>query len=159
MEDYTVASEPMIAHSMTSYNDVMGYLHSIHITPEVKASVGRRLLKEVTEPCLAKAFARLDQLSQLKDGWDGNGGMKISYYVLRNLRNVLLISDNEDWKNWTISPAPNGTLSLQSKCHTSSISVGDKEFSFYCSKGTEEEWADDMTFTPYSMLKTMRHIV
>ena len=161
MEDdvTTKVSEPAVASSMTSYNDVMSYLHNIRIAPEVKASVGRRLIVEVTEPYLSKAFERIDHLSLLKDDWDGYGAKKISLYVLRNLRDVLLISDNEDWENWMISPAPDGTLALQSKCHTSSISVGDKEFSYYSSAGDLEDWADNVTFTPYSFLEIMRKIV
>ena len=161
MEDdvTTKVSESAVASSMTSYNDVMSYLHSIRIAPEVKASVGRRLIVEVTEPYLSKAFERIDHLSLLKDDWDGYGAKKISSYVLRNLREVLLISDNNDWENWIISPAPDGTLALQSKCHTSSISVGDKEFSYYSAKGDLEDWGDDVTFTPYSFLEVMRKIV
>jgi hypothetical protein len=158
MEDNktTMASEPVAAYPMTSYNDVMSYLHSIRIAPEVKASVGRRLLVEVTEPYLSKAFDRIDHLSLLNDDWDGYGAKKISYHVLRNLRDVLLISDNDDWENRMISPAPDGTIALQSKCHTSSISVGDKEFSYYSAKGDMEDWGDNVTFTPNSFLEVMR---
>ena len=112
---------------------------------------------KVTEPYLSKAFERIDHLSLLKDDWDGYGAKKISNYVLRNLRDVLLISDNDDWENWMISPAPDGTLTLQSKCHTSSISVGDKEFSYYTT-GDMEDWGDNVTFTPYSFLEVMRKI-
>ena len=40
-DDVTMkVSEPVAAYPMTSYNDVMSYLHSIRISPEVKASVG-----------------------------------------------------------------------------------------------------------------------
>ncbi len=158
MEDNrtTMASEPVVSYPMTSYNDVMSYLHSIRIAPEVKASVGRRLLVEVTEPYLSKAFDRIDHLSLLNDDWDGYGAKKISYHVLRNLRDVLLISDNDDWENRMISPAPDGTIALQSKCHTSSISVGDKEFSYYSAKGDMEDWGDNVTFTPNSFLEVMR---
>ena len=161
MEDNmtTKVSEPAATYPMTSYNDVMSYLHSIRIAPEVKASVGRRLIVEVTEPYLSKAFERIDHLSLLKDDWDGYGAKKISPYVLRNLRDVLLISDNDDWEKWMISPAPDGTLALQSKCHTSSISVGDKGFSYYSAKGDMEDWADDVIFTPNSFLEVMRKIV
>ena len=160
MEDNvsTKVSELATAYPMTSYNDVMSYLHSIRIAPEVKASVGRRLIAEVTEPYLSKAFDRIDHLSLLKDDWDGYGAKKISSYVLRNLREVLLISDNNDWENWIISPAPDGTLALQSKCHTSSISVGDKEFSYYSATGDMEDWGDNVTFTPNSFLEVMRKI-
>ena len=158
MEDNrtTMVSEPVAAYPMTSYNDVMSYLPSIRIAPEVKASVGRRLLVEVTEPYLSKAFDRIDHLSLLNDDWDGYGAKKISYHVLRNLRDVLLISDNDDWENWMISPAPDGTLALQSKCHTSSISVGDKEFSYYSATDDMEDWGDNVTFTPSSFLEVMR---
>ena len=112
---------------------------------------------KVTGPYLSKAFDRIDHLSLLKDDWDGYGAKKISNYVLRNLRDVLLISDNDDWENWIISPAPDGTLALQSKCHTSSISVGDKEFSYYTT-GDMEDWGHNVTFTPYSFLEVMRKI-
>ena len=154
-----MVSEPVMARPMTSYSDVMGYLHRIRISPEVKESVGRRLVVETTEPNLAKAFARLDHLSELKNDWDGYGAEKISYYVLENLREVLLISDNEDWQYWMISPAPNGTLTLQSKQNMSAISIGDKEFSFYSSTDKGEEGDSHQPFKPSSVLNIMRRIV
>ena len=112
-----MAAEPAVAYATPTYYDVMGYLHRIRLTPAVKESVARRLMAEVTNPDLAKTFERLDHLSQLQSGWDGRGARKISYAVIDHLRDVLLISDNEDWKYWMISPAPNGSLSLQSKRH------------------------------------------
>ena len=154
-----MAAEPAVAYATTSYDDVMGYLHRIRLTPAVKESVARRLMVEVTSPDLAKSFARLDHLSQLKGDWDGRGARKISYAVLDNLRDVLLISDNDDWKNWMISPAPNGSLSLQSKLHTASISIGDMEYSYYSSMGEAEEGESHLKFTPDSFLNVMRRIV
>ena len=154
-----MAAEPAIAYPTTSYHDVMGYLHRIRITPAVKESVARRLLVEVTEPDLAKTFERLDHLSQLKADWDGRGARRISYAVLDNLRDVLLISDNDDWKNWMISPAPNGSLSLQSKRHTASISVGDNDYSYYSLRGNVEEGDSHLEFTPDGFLSIMRRIV
>ena len=107
----------------------------------------------------SETFERLDHLCQLQDDWDGYGGKKVSNYVLDNLRNVLLVSDDEDWKYWMISPAPNGSLSLQSKRHTASINVGDKEFSYYCSTDNGEEGENHLVFTPSSFLSLMRRIV
>lgn len=161
MEDNktTIVSEPAVAYRTTSYMDAMAMIHTMHLTREDKERVGRRLVLETTEANLSKAFERIDHLSQLKDNWDGYGAKRISNYVLRNLRDVLLISDNDDWENWMISPTPDGTLALQSKCHTSSISIGDKEFSYYCAAGNMEDWADNVTFTPYSFLEVMRRIV
>ena len=154
-----IASEPAIVHSMTSYSDVMGYLHRIRITREVKKSVANRLLEEAAGENLSNAFTRLDNLSQLQNDWDGHGARKISGYVIDNLRDVLLISDDDDWKYWMISPAPNGTLGLQSKSHIASISIGDEEFSFYSSKNDVEDWDDHVKFTPEMLLETMRRIV
>jgi len=67
MEDnnMTIASEPVVAHPITSYNDVMTYLHSIRISHEDKEKVARRLTVEVAGQYLTKAFDRLDHLSQL----------------------------------------------------------------------------------------------
>ena len=151
-----MASEPVAAYPTTSYMDAMAMIHTMHLTREDKERVGRRLVVETTEANLSKAFERIDHLSQLKDNWDGYGAKRISNYVLRNLRDVLLISDNDDWENWMISPAPDGTLALQSKCHTSSISVGDKEFSYYSVTSDMEDWGDNVTFTPSSFLEVMR---
>ena len=154
-----IVNEPVKTRPLTSYADVMAYLHSIPISQKVKESIGRRLVTEATEPHLAEAFARLDHLSQLEDDWDGYGGRKVSYHVLQNLRNVLLISDDADWKYWIISPDSNGCLGLQSKRHTASISVGDEEYSYYSDNGVKEDWADNVRFTPGSFLKVMRRIV
>lgn len=154
-----IASEPMVAHPLTSYNDVMSYLHSIHITHEDKVRVARRLTAEVTGQYLSKAFDRLDHLAQLKEGWNGEDARKVSYDAIHNLRDVLLISDNEDWEFWMISPALNGSLTLQSKRHPASISVGDKAFSFYSETENGEDWDDNVSFTPSEFLETMRRIV
>lgn len=154
-----MAAEPAVAYATPTYYDVMGYLHRIRLTPAVKESVARRLMAEVTNPDLAKTFERLDHLSQLQSGWDGRGARKISYAVIDHLRDVLLISDNEDWKYRMISPAPNGSLSLQSKRHIASISVGDMEYSYYSSTGDAEEGESHLKFTPDSFLNVMRRIV
>lgn len=160
MEDHNmpIASESVGARPMTSYSDVMSYLHSIRISHEDKEKLARRLTVEVTGQYLTKAYDRLDHLSQLKDNWDGNGAKKISYDVIRNLRDVLLISDNEDWEYWMISPAPNGSLGLQSKKHSASISVGDKVFSFYSETENGEDWDDNVMFVPSVFLDIMRRI-
>ncbi len=161
MEDNktTMAAEPAVAYRTTSYMDAMAMIHTMHLTREDKERVGRRLVVETTEANLSKAFDTLEHLSTLQFGWDGYNALPISRKVINNLRSVLLISDNADWENWMISPAPDGTLALQSKGHTSSISIGDKEFSYYSAAGDMEDWADNVTFTPYSFLEVMRKIV
>ena len=154
-----IASEPVASHPLTSYADVMEYLHSIRISREDKQKVADRISVELKEPALSAAYDRLEHLGQLQNNWDGDGAKKVSYDALRNLRRVLLISDNDDWKFWMISPAPNGSLGLQSKLHTASISVGDSEFSFYSENSEGEDWDDNIKFTPSGFLEIMRRIV
>jgi hypothetical protein len=158
-KDMMIASEPVASHPLTSYADVMEYLHTIRISREDKQKVADRISVELKEPALSAAYDRLEHLGQLQNNWDGDGAKKVSYDALRNLRRVLLISDNDDWKFWMISPAPNGSLGLQSKLHTASISVGDSEFSFYSENSEGEDWDDNIKFTPSGFLEIMRRIV
>jgi hypothetical protein len=154
-----MAAEPVVTYPTTSYADVMGYLHRIRLSPKIKESVAKRLLLEVTEPYLAKTFARIDHLSMLKADWDGHNAKKVSYTVLNNLRNVLLISDNNDWEYWMISPEASGALALQSKLHNATISIGDEEFSYYRSSEDGEEGKSHVKFSPELFLEIMRRIV
>ena len=146
------------SYGRSSYVDVMTLLHSISITPEVKESVGRRLVQEVREPALANAFAQIEKLSELRKGWAGKGSHAISPVVLKNLKQVLLISDNADWTEWTISPDVNATVGLQSKSSQALISLGTEEFSYYTDKDGQEQGASHLSFTPEAFLRVMRQI-
>ena len=73
------ASEPAAAYGTNSYVDVMNFLHSMPISRNVKRQVAIRLVKEVSEPALADAFDKLDELSRLPEDWDGEGALPISY--------------------------------------------------------------------------------
>lgn len=152
------AEEPIVASPMTSFMDVMGYLHSIRLTPTDKKRVGKRLLEETSSEFQAEAFERVDHLAQLRDGWDGNGALRVCYLVLRNIRDVLLISNNEDWRHWMISPDVNGTLILQSDLHKASISVGEHEYSYISRKDGHRDGKSRITFNAEAMLSTMRRI-
>lgn len=141
-----------------SYAEVMAYLYSIPITPEVKETVGRRLVQEATEPALAKTFAQIDEIAKLRNGWAGKGSYAISPAVLKNLKQVLLISDNADWAEWTISPDANSTIGLQSKTTQALMSLGVKEFSYYSDKDGLEHGESHIDFSPETFLSIMRRI-
>jgi uncharacterized protein YdgA (DUF945 family) len=141
-----------------SYAEVMAYLYSIPITPEVKETVGRRLVQEVTEPALSKAFEQIDEIAKLRNGWAGKGSYAISPAVLKNLKRVLLISDNADWTEWTISPDVNATVGLQSKSTQALMSLGVKEFSYYSDKDGQERGESHIDFSPETFLDIMRQI-
>ncbi len=153
-----IASEPAVAFRSNSYTDVMGYLHRIRITPEVKKSVAQRLLVEISEPYLSKAFARIDDLSQLKENWDGRGALPISKDVLYNVKSVLSISEGEDWRNWLIAPDVNATICLQSKKNRASISLGNNEYSYYALIDGKRLGQSHIRFTAESFLSLMRSL-
>ena len=141
-----------------TYADVMSYLYSMPLTPEVKENVGRRLVQEVTEPALAEAFAQIDQMTKLRNGWAGKGSYAVSPTVLKNLKQVLLISDNDDWADWTISPDVNATVGLQSKNGFSLMSLGASEFSYFSDKDGGERGESHVPFTAEAFLDIMRQI-
>lgn len=160
MEDnsHFTASEPAVAYGSNSYADVMFFLHTMRISPDVKERVGRRLVLEVTSKNLAKAYARLDHLATLEKDWDGEGALPISRKVLNNVKSVLLISDDEDWKDWMIGPDSNATLGLQSKATDACISIGSEEFSYYAEINGKEYHGNHVLFTPSAFLETMREL-
>ena len=145
-------------YGTNSYMDVMNLIHSMPITRKVKRQVAIRLVQEVSEPALADAFDRLDELSHLSDDWDGEGALKISPRVMKNMKDVLLISNNEDWENWMFGPEANATIGLQSKQSRACVSLGAKEFSYYVRKDGERKAASHVDFSPSVFLDILREI-
>lgn len=153
-----VVNEPIAAAETLSYTEVMNYLHSLHLPHEEKERVAKRLTLEVSQPALAGAYYRLDHLSLLKKNWDGRGALPISQRVIRNLRQVLMISDNTDWENWMISPDVNATLSLFAPKTKASISLGSREFSYYVRKDGERLGESHVIFEPEAFLNVMHQL-
>lgn len=149
-------SEPAVAYPIASYSDVMDYIHSIHISREDKEKVAQRLTVEVTQPALAEAYDCIDHLSTLQKNWDGEGALPISPKVIRNIKSTLMISENSDWQNWTISPDGNATLGLQSKKQKVLISIGALEFSYFAMIEGKKCGESHIPFTPESLLSVMR---
>ena len=142
----TTANDPIATYGTNSYSDVMMMLYSIPITSEVKEHVGHRLVLEVTGKNLSRVITRIDHLAGLKDDWDGFGASCILPAVITNIRSVVLASKDTDWKDWTISPNVNGTLFLQSTKYISSLSLGEKEYSFFTKKDGQREGKSHIPF-------------
>lgn len=153
-----IASEPASGYRMNSYTDIMSMLHAMPMDQQVKEQVGRRLVLEVEGKNLSRAFARLDHLARLKRDWDGRGALPISRRVLNNVKSVLSISSDDDWKEWMIGPDTNATLGLQSKTTMACISVGAEDYSYYAEVDGKEYYGNHLNFTPESLLETMRSI-
>lgn len=160
MEDNGIfkVEEPVLANPRTSYADVMCYLHTIHLSREDKRRVAKRLTLEVSGENLSRVFERLDYLAALPADWDGYGAKPVSHQVLRNIKDVLLISDDDDWKNWLVGVAPNATIALQSKHRRASISLGNEEFSYYARLDGQDVGDSHVAFTPEHFLDLMRKL-
>jgi hypothetical protein len=161
MEDNvsTMASDPVAAYSVTSYNDVMDYMHSIHISREDKEKVAKRLTIEVSQPALAEAYERIDHLSTLPKDWDGHGALPISYKVLRNIKQVLMLSQNSDWEHWVIAPDTNATLCIESEATGAVISLGAYEYSYFVKIDGVRYGDSHIDFDPESFLELMRRLM
>ena len=153
-----VVNEPVGTVEAVPYSDVMDYLHSIYILREDKERIAKRLTLEVTQPALADAYERLDHFSLLKKDWDGRGALPISHRVIGNVRKVLMISDNDDWEKWMMSPDVNATLCLYAPKTKASISLGSREFSYYARKNGERLGESHVAFTAEGLLDVMRKL-
>lgn len=145
-----------MARPMTTYADVMYYLHTIRISPEDKRKVANRLNLEVTSKNLSRIFERLDYLSSLQADWDGHGALPIARKVIENLKSVLLISEDDDWKDWVVGAELNATLMLQSQTNRASISLGNDEFSYYALINGKRLSESHVDFSPTRFLNIMR---
>lgn len=142
---------------MASYDTLMSYIHSVRIPRDVKEHVGRRLMQEVTEPYLSRTFEKVDEISALEDGWAGEGSYAVSKEVLSNIKRVLLISDNDDWKKWFIGPDVNATIGLQSE-DGAMMSLGAEEFSYYVVRNGKKTTGSHISFDAAQFLDVMRKI-
>lgn len=106
----------------------------------------------------SRIIACLNHISSLPYNWDGEGALAISKRVLNNVFEVLLISDDYDWRNWIIGPDPNATLGLQSKVTDACISIGSEEYSYYAEINGKEFHGNHVAFSPVVFWETMRKI-
>jgi len=98
----------------------------------------------------------LDKPSFLKAGWDGLDALPISKGVLHNVSLILMDSNNQDWKNWTIEPNINGTVVLRHSSRLSGISIGSNAFSYYQREGGNITGHDAVDFSAPAVLSVMR---
>ena len=159
MEDNGVikrVEEPAVAYSSASYADVMEYIHSLHISHADKERVAKRLALEVSQPALSAAYERVDHLSSLKSNWDGRGALAISPKIIKNIKSVLLLSENADWEHWMIAPDTNATIGLESETTGAVISLGAYEYSYFARIDGVRHGESHIQFSPESFLELMR---
>ncbi len=100
----------------------------------------------------------LDKISYLNTGWDGLDARPVSEEVISNALQLLAVSENLDWHNWTLEPNINGTITLRSRSHSSAISIGSDSFSYYIRNGRNITGKDNVPFAANAVLKVMQSL-
>ena len=111
---------------------------------------------EVSQPALSAAYERIDHLSSLQNNWDGRGALAISPKIIKNIKSVLMISDNADWEHWMIAPDTNATIGLESETTGAVISLGAYEYSYFAQIDGVRHGESHIQFSPESFLELMR---
>ena len=101
---------------------------------------------------------RLNELSLLKTNWDGYGAMPISKKIIKTVKNLLPMSEDKDWQNWLVSPNVNATLTFQSEKNRASISLGEKEYSYYAVLNGKRLGESHIDFDAQKFLSLMRKL-
>ncbi len=153
-----IAAEPVATFGGSTYADVMMMLYSLPITFAVKQQVTQRLVLEVKGKNLSRAINAVNNLSTLRDDWDGMGASHILQPVISNIRAVLLLSTDDDWADWTMSPNSNGTVFLQSTKYVSSLSLGTAEYSYFTKKDGSREGKSHLPFNAKEFISVMRYL-
>lgn len=76
----------------------------------LKLLVGVKQRKD--SPVKAQWMKRLDELSRLKDGWDGEGSKRISRSILAFVKRVIGEATDDDLADWVLFPDARGYLYL-----------------------------------------------
>lgn len=152
MTNYATATNTATA----SFDAVMDYLHSIPISYETKKFVYRQLRQEVNENHHKTMKDRLQQISVLKRGWDGDDGLPIKKKTIQNFAQVLSICDFADVADWSLFPNTNGTLLLEQE--NASISIASTEFSYYAEMSDRYMEAEKQPYSLRVFLETLRTI-
>lgn len=140
----------------SSYADVMMMLYSLPITADVKQQVSQRLVQEAKGKNLSRIIDTIARLGELQDSWDGFGASHILPEVISNIRQVLLISKDADWENWTMSPNTNGTIFLQSTKQVCSLSLGSREYSYFSKIDGVRNGKSHLPFDAEKFIEVMR---
>ena len=105
-----------------------------------------------------RLWKRAEELATLPAGWDGSEAIPIHKKAVQNVQRLIKAGLSSDFKNWVLFPDDNGTLLMQSKDGTSSISIGNNSYSFVSMKEGAVKAGELIKFTPASVLKTMRTV-
>ena len=105
-----------------------------------------------------RLWRRTEELAALTAGWDGAEAMPIQKKTVQNVKRLIKAGLSSDFREWVLFPDDNGTLLMQSKDGTASISIGNNSYSFAIMKDGTVRTGESIKFTPASVLKTLRSV-
>lgn len=103
-----------------------------------------------------KMEARLERLSLLKEGWEGNNAKPIHPAVINNMRAVLHQCKEKDIMSWLLFPDVDGNLYLDFKSDETDagIVLSETSFSYFANDKNEK----DIPFSPSMFIQVMNSI-
>lgn len=135
---------------------VMGYIHSIPITPTIKRIVYRKLQEEIYDEHLCSLKHKLSDIALLERDWDGYEAEPINSVTIKNFKKVLAACKPSDFADWVLSPNTNGTLLLERD--EAAVSIASKEYSYYAEQGDRYMEENHRVFSVTALLDTVRSI-
>ena len=105
---------------------------------------------------IAMMSQRLDSLTELRQGWDGNNALPIDQRTYSNMQAVLLCCHDEDVEQWLLFPDIDGSLYLDLKSDKADagIILSSNAFSFF----TDDHAEKDIPFSTDVFMKVLRSI-
>jgi len=90
-------------------------------------------ISEKIQDKYSSTHKRLEELSNLKQGWDGYGALPIEDEAIRNIERVLMVSEFSDFSKWIIFPDVDGSiyLDLKSDIKEAGINIFSNRFSYF----------------------------
>ncbi len=117
-------------------------------------------IKSLTKKSKLRGREYVELLRQLSDfqeydrGWDGLSAVPLTRLSIKNFKEVLNDSRDEDLSGWSISPEINGTILLESE--NSAINIGDSQISYFINNNGVVEGENSLPFSSNKVIGIMR---
>ena len=107
-----------------------------------------------------RMWNRLQELSSLRDGWDGTDSKRMKEDVVEHFKNVLFVCSDYDFKNWVLFPEAHGFLYLDfsNQGNMAGISLTGNGFSYFTIIDGKTEKGEDLPFKPESVISVLRKV-
>lgn len=105
-----------------------------------------------------RVWNRLQELAQLKDGWDGSDSKQIRSKVIEHFQEILFRSSDLDFKDWVLFPEAHGYLYLDysHQDNMAGISLTENDFSFFVIRNGETEKGENIPYRPENVISVLR---